>query len=151
MTVKLAIASTKIVTVDYAATGGTAVQGTDYKLTAGTLTFQPGETSKEIAVEVINDDAVEADETIVLALTNPVKGHLGVNQTHTLTIRNDDTVVEFSQISSSVSENPGTPVIEVKLSNPVNKTVTVDYAVTGGNASGIEEGTGKDYDLPPGT
>ena len=60
-------------------------------------------------------------------------------------------MVEFSQISSSVSENPGTPVIEVKLSNPVNKTVTVDYAATGGNASSIDEGTGKDYDLPAGT
>ena len=146
VTVKLANASTKIVTVNYAATGGIAVQGTDYKLTAGTLTFQPGETSKEIAVEVINDDAVEADETIVLALTNPVKGHLGGNKVHTLTILDDDPAIDFATAVSSVSEDGGTAKVSVKLANASTKIVTVDYAATGGTAV-----QGTDYKLTAGT
>ncbi|AEB08122.1 Calx-beta domain-containing protein [Desulfobacca acetoxidans] len=75
----------------------------------------------------------------------------GGNQTHPITCRNGDAVVEFRHTSSSVSENPGTAVVEVKLTHPVDKTVTIEYAAAGGTASRIAEGTGKDYDLPAGT
>jgi len=45
-------ASTQTVQVDYATQDGSAVQGTDYNQTNGTLTFAPGETSKTITVRV---------------------------------------------------------------------------------------------------
>ena len=115
--VKLAAASPNIVNVDYAVTGGSAVQGTDYKLPAGTLTFQPSETSKEIAVEVINDIAVEADETILVALSNPTAGHLGPNKVHTITIRDDDPAIDFNAAVSSINEDGGMVTVAVKLTN----------------------------------
>src|SRR5207249_6075096 len=47
----LSIASGKTVTVDYATADGTATSPADYNSTSGTLTFLPGETSKNINVQ----------------------------------------------------------------------------------------------------
>ena len=49
----------------------------DYTLASGTLTFDPGQTSKQIAVTVVNDSAVEMDETIVVTLSSPFNATLG--------------------------------------------------------------------------
>ena len=90
-TVTLSAAGGRTVTVDYADAGtGTATPGTDYAvLGAGTLTFEPGETGKTIAVSVTGDTLDEPDETVVLALSGPSNATLetasGVG-----TIVNDD-------------------------------------------------------------
>ena len=72
-TVTLGAASGRTVTVDYADAGtGTATSGDDYAaVTAGTLTFAAGETSKTIDVTVNGDTTDEANETVVLRLSNP--------------------------------------------------------------------------------
>ena len=72
-TVTLSAAGGRTVTVDYADAGtGTATPGTDYAvLDAGTLTFEPGDTGKTIAVSVTGDTLDEPDETVVLALSGP--------------------------------------------------------------------------------
>ena len=49
-TVTLSSASAKAVTVAYATSDGTAKAGVDYTATSGTLTFNPGETTKTIGV-----------------------------------------------------------------------------------------------------
>jgi large repetitive protein len=80
-------------TVNYATVaGGTAVGGTacttgvDYISTSGTLTFNPGETSKTFTVTTCSDGLVEADETVNLALSNPTGGVLGNPSNAVLTI-----------------------------------------------------------------
>ena len=63
----------------------------DYVLQKGTLTFTAGQTSKTIDINIVNDTTVEADETVVLTLSNPSGGAvLGTNTTHTYTIINND-------------------------------------------------------------
>ena len=62
--VSLSTPSHKAVTVHYATSNGTAIAGTDYTATHGTLTFLPNQTHKTIAVAVkgnFDDDVVEAD------------------------------------------------------------------------------------------
>jgi len=87
ITVNLAVAATKTVTVDYAATGGTATGGgVDYTLADGTLTFDPGETSKTISIAVVDDGIAEDNETIVITLSNPVNAKLGAITEYTYTI-----------------------------------------------------------------
>lgn len=55
VTVALCLPSSNSVQVNYATGDGTAVQGTDYVTSAGTLTFQPGETAQTIIVPVMGD------------------------------------------------------------------------------------------------
>ncbi len=148
LNVTLSSASTQTVTVQYAATGGTATGGgTDYTLTPGTLTFAPGETSKNITMSVVSDSIPEPDETVIVTLSNATNATLGPNVTHTYTIINDDTpTVQFASGSSSGSESANGS-LNVILSGSVSQTVTVQYAVSGGTATG----GGVDYTLTPGT
>ena len=59
------------VRVDYATSDGTAQAGSDYSATSGTLTFWPGETTKTVAVPVLDDDHNEGPERMTLTLSNP--------------------------------------------------------------------------------
>ncbi len=70
-TVNLSAASAETVTVNYATADGTAAAGSDYQATSGTVTFNPGETSKPITVLVIGDTGFEANETFAVNLTAP--------------------------------------------------------------------------------
>ena len=84
-------------TVDYAVTGGTATSGTDFAtLASGTLTFtNGGSASQNIDITVNGDTASEADETIIITLSNLVNSTgATVIQTAagTGTILNDDIV-----------------------------------------------------------
>ena len=83
------------VSVSYAVTDGTATTAdNDYSITpsTGTLNWADGDAAdKSIAVTVNGDTAVEPDEIVNLAITNPQGGAtLGTPNTATLTITNDD-------------------------------------------------------------
>ncbi len=69
--ITLAEPSTEPVTVDYATSDGTATAGSDYLGASGSVTFEPGETSKTVAVVVTGDTVAEGDETFTVALSNP--------------------------------------------------------------------------------
>ena len=77
-------------TVHYSVTGGTADPGTDFSLTSGTLTFQPGELSQTITFTVVNDEVVEPNESVVVSLSDPVNLFLGPVPSHSYIILNDD-------------------------------------------------------------
>ncbi|MGL5035231.1 MAG: choice-of-anchor I family protein, partial [Microcystaceae cyanobacterium] len=77
------------VTVAYTTTNGTAIAGSDYVVTQGTLTFAAGETQKTIDVPVIGDITIELDETFFVNLSNPTNATLST-ETETGTITNDD-------------------------------------------------------------
>ena len=85
--VTLPTAVTERVTVKYAVTGGTAQgNGVDYDLPDGMLTFEPGETEKEIDIEILSDNTDEPNETIEVTLSEVTNGQLGSISTHTYTI-----------------------------------------------------------------
>jgi hypothetical protein len=86
----LSAASEKTVTVKFAAGGGTASNGTDYTLTAGTLTFAPGETTKLIMLNITQDTIHEPNETVLVKLSKPTNAKLSKSAVHTLTIVDDD-------------------------------------------------------------
>ncbi len=77
VTVTLSTASGQSVTIDYDTSDGSATGGADYQAVHDTLTFLPGETSKEIAIKLVKDNIPEYRETFYLTLSNPVKGVLG--------------------------------------------------------------------------
>jgi len=132
-------------TVDYEATGGTATGGgVDYTLNSDTLTFNPGETQKDISIDIVDDGPGEPDETIIVTLSNPTGQDivLGASE-HTYTISDYLPDVAFDTASSTGSEGVTPADIGVSLSHASDQTITVDYAVTGGTAAG----GGVDYTL----
>ena len=87
-TVTLSEAAAEAVLVDYATVAGSAGAG-DFTAAHGTLRFEPGETSKVVAVAVTPDLVAEANETLSLVLSNP-RGATLAQATGTGTVVNDD-------------------------------------------------------------
>jgi Bacterial Ig domain/Calx-beta domain/PKD domain len=86
--------STGAASVSYAATGGTASNASDYSLAPGTLDFADGETFKDITIPIVNDNLLEGDETVLLALSAPTGGAaVGNTASATLTIADDETTL----------------------------------------------------------
>ena len=135
ITVTLSEASGQQVTVDYATSDDTAVAPDDYAAISDTLTFAPGETSETFEVTINDDALVEPDETVNLALSNPVNADPGTLMAATLTIEDDDMpTVDFESAPYTVDEGDGTATITVTLSGAWGQQVTVDYATSDGTA-----------------
>ncbi|MBI4237666.1 MAG: hypothetical protein HY696_04500, partial [Deltaproteobacteria bacterium] len=147
MTVSLSYGSIQTVTVDYAVTGGAATgSGTDYTLASGTLTFTADQTSKTIDPTIVNDALDEANETIIVTLSNPTKSSLGATTEHTYTITDDDATPTLAVADVSVDEAAGTATVTVTMTGYSASTVTVDYATSNGTAI-----AGDDYTSASGT
>jgi subtilisin family serine protease len=76
-TVTVSSDSTDTITVQYATGNNTAIAGSDYTATNGTLTFAPGVTSQDIIIPILNDSLNEAQETFNLTLSSPTNAQLG--------------------------------------------------------------------------
>jgi hypothetical protein len=137
-------------TVNYATSDGTATAGQDYTATSGTLTFNPGETSKSFAVPILNNGRVSGSETVNLALSRNFDGSVvGAPGNAVLTIFNGASQsgpLEFSAANYGVTESPGTATVTVTRSGGSSGTVTVNYATSNGTAVG-----GTDYTATTGT
>ena len=76
--VSLDRASNKVVTVKYRTTQptlkplNTATAGLDYVAVSGTLTFKPGERTKEFIVKIMADRVNDANETFHVVLSQPI-------------------------------------------------------------------------------
>jgi hypothetical protein len=87
-----------LASVEFSTADGSAQQRSDYTISAGTVTFAAGETSKTISVLISDDLYVEGNETVSVTLSNPVGASLGSPGTATLTILDND--------SGTASTNP---------------------------------------------
>lgn len=136
-------------TVQYSATGGTATGGGDYTLATGTATIPSNTYTTTITFSVNNDALNEDNETIIITLTNPTNSNLSATYIYTYTITDNDPIpsVQFSTTSSSGSENTTPVSIQVALSAVAGRNTSIDYATTGGTATG----SGVDYTLVSGT
>src|SRR5205085_11934608 len=126
----------------YATSNGTAIAGSDYTATSGTLRWADGDTSaKTFNVSVTGDTTYEADETINLTLSSTTGGAtLGSPNTSVLTITNDDTAPTISINSVSVSEGGGNAVFTVTQSAVSGLNTTFQYSTANGTAT-----AGSDY------
>ncbi len=88
--VSLSMPSGRDVQVSYATADGDAVAGEDYLETSGTLHFAAGDTEREVAVTVIDDEQLESDESFLLELTSPVDAALGVSSASALIVDDDE-------------------------------------------------------------
>src|SRR5512132_9069 len=125
--------------VNFATTDGTAtVADGDYAPTSGTLSFLPGDTTKNVDVTVNGDTKHETGETFTVDLSGAVNASIADNQ-GVGTITNDDQVPDISVDDQVAAEgnSPATTTMtfNVTLSNPSDQTVTVDYTTNDGAAT----------------
>ncbi len=133
-TVSLSAAATSAVTVDYATADGSATAPDDYTAASGTLTFAPGEISKQVTVTVAGDLLDEPHETYSLNLSNP-SGATLARARGLGTILDNDPPVSLSVDDVSGAESAESVSFTVSLSAVSGKVITVDYATADGTAT----------------
>ncbi|XP_041822574.1 sodium/calcium exchanger 1a isoform X2 [Chelmon rostratus] len=144
------------VSVDYRTEDGTANAGSDYQFTEGTVLFKPGETEKEIRIDIIDDDIFEEDEHFLVHLTNvkvisectgsdefeanhvDALAGLGLPCTATVTIFDDDHagIFTFEEPVVTVSESIGMMEVKVIRTSGARGVVVVPYKTMEGTAKG---------------
>jgi hypothetical protein len=80
VSVRLSRPAKKTVTVRYRTVNGTAVVGSDYAATSGTLSFKRGQRVRSVAIPILPDAEPEDDETIYLTLTKARNARLGLQR-----------------------------------------------------------------------
>jgi len=112
------------VVVNYLTIDGTATAGADYVAQAGALLFGPGETNKAFTVPILSDGFAEPNETLTVALGNPIGGIiLGTNHTATLTIINN---------TNSVANSA--PVLPTQSGRTIDEMATLTVTNTASDA-----------------
>jgi hypothetical protein len=159
--VTLGMASPGTVTVQYTTNDGTAQGNVDYQSTSGTLTFNPGETSKSITVNVIGDGLFEPNETFKVTLSNPTGGATVARVEAIGTIQNDDQPqpcqprppvqvrptagggqLQVTVASSPLNTGPANPITTIRFGTFQNAAVTLNgQAITSGQTVNIPANT----------
>jgi glucose/arabinose dehydrogenase len=135
---------TKTSSINYATIAETATAGVDYIETAGTITFDPGETSKQITIPILNDSLAEQDETFGLVIDEPEGADLGIQRTLGITIQDDDRLdLVFSK--PRVNEKDGTATVTATRGQS-SEVASVNYTTGDGTAI-----AGSDYQAVSGT
>jgi hypothetical protein len=136
--------------VNYATAGGTAVAGSDYTATSGTLTFSSAQSSLTVSVATIDDTAVESAETFSMSLSNPTSPATIGTGTATATINDNDfnpcAGVTFTVSSNGAVTEGTTSAFTVTKSGSTSNSCSVNYATVNGTAT-----AGSDYTAASGT
>jgi hypothetical protein len=144
--------------VTYATGNGSANASTDtvtgdYIAQTGTLTFEPGETTKFIDVVINGDTVGEIDETFTVTLSNPQNAAVVAGSSvGTGTILND-AKFSIADAPDLLEGDSGTKNLNFTVSlleaNP-NATATVRYNTVDGTAVGAVSGQPGDYIIKEG-
>ena len=128
---RLSAASGREVMVTVATANGTAIAGSDYAATGTTVTFAPGETSKDVAVNTLQDAFDEDAETFTLGITGLVNAT--GEDSGSASIADDDTGPSVTVDDASTSEGTGA-LFAVRLSAASGVQVTVSLSTADGSA-----------------
>ncbi|MCA9016629.1 MAG: hypothetical protein KDA77_14955, partial [Planctomycetaceae bacterium] len=136
--------------VDFATADGTAVAGTDYTATSGTLNFTgtaAGET-QTITVYLADDTVVESDETLLVNLSNLITNGQAITlaQTQATATVTDNDSASLSIADVTVNEGAGTATFTVTLDQAVQGGLSIDWTTADGTAV-----AGSDYTAGSGT
>lgn len=132
--------------VSYATANGTAVTGSDYTATSGTLAFASSDTSKTFTVAIANDTIYESSETFTATLSGATNGATIGTATATVTVNDNDTAPSFAIGNVSVNEGAGTATFTVTKTGSTALSHAVNYATANGTAV-----AGSDYTAASGT
>jgi hypothetical protein len=137
--------------VAYKTTSGTAVAGTDFTATSGTLTWAAGDAAaKTFSVAVSNASPFSGSKTFGIGLSGATGATLGNPGTATVGINGDAQVavgsIQLSASSYSVAQSSGSLTVTVNRTGGSSGAVSVAYETTAGSAT-----AGTDYTPASGT
>ncbi|MBD2492629.1 Calx-beta domain-containing protein, partial [Aulosira sp. FACHB-615] len=129
-----------VVSITVVPTNGTATAPSDFISNPITVSFANGETSKTVTIPVINDTVYESNESVNLALSNPIGGAtIGAQNTAILSIVDNDAfpgILAFSSANYSINED-GTPIAAVTINRTGGTNGDVSVILTLSNGSAI--------------
>ncbi|MCX7420941.1 MAG: right-handed parallel beta-helix repeat-containing protein [Planctomycetia bacterium] len=128
LTVSFSVGGTATITTDYAPSGAAT-----FTASSGTVSFAAGITTKTVTIDPTADTTIEDDETVVLAVTPMASYSVGVANSATGTILNDDLPIITVAVSpASVTENGSTnSVFTFTRPGPTTSALTVNFSVGG--------------------
>ncbi|WP_157486590.1 Calx-beta domain-containing protein [Maribacter forsetii] len=132
-------------TIDYATADGSAIEPGDYTSISGQLTFTGTDGELQpIVVTIIDDNFIEATETLLVNLSNLSTNLIGINDNQgNINITDNDNIpgvtgISFENDDITVDEDAGTATINVLLTGNVQGGFTLDY--TTNNDTAVEPG-----------
>lgn len=126
--VRLTHPSTLPVRVAYRTRNGTAVEGSDFVASLGTLLFPPGETESSVEVAIRDDEFGEPEESFALLLESPQNAVVDVAEAEVNLLDDDQTPVLTVEPAEVVEGGPGETrylEFELRLSSAPRRTVSV--------------------------
>lgn len=138
--------------VAYATADGTAVAGTDYTSTSGTLSWSDGDSAtKSFVIPISNATAFSGSKTLTVALSNPVGGaQLGTPASAIVTINGSTSAaigtLQLGAASYSVAQNAGSVAVTVSRVGGSDGVASVSYST-----SNVTAVAGTDFTAASGT
>jgi uncharacterized delta-60 repeat protein/uncharacterized repeat protein (TIGR01451 family) len=130
-----------VTVVAWTDTTGSATPGADYRATNVTVTFQPGERTKNFNIRILDDFLIELNETVSLLLSNVTPGiALGISNA-VLTINDNEAAAGqflFQTNNYVVDEFAGWAVVTVLRTNGFSGVVTVRLTTSDGTANALD-------------
>lgn len=144
VTIRMSASTTTDVTVDFDTTDGTATAGGDYVANSGQVIFLAGETSKTVAVEVLEDMLVEGSERFGIEFS--VSGGSATFEGGATTaaasveITDNDTSYEIILVNDDPRTGEGTGEtndfsIMVRRAGDLRDSARIDFVVQAGTAT----------------
>jgi hypothetical protein len=145
VTARLSFITNEDVTIPFTVTGTAAGGGIDYYISPSPLRIPAGTQTRDIVIDIVDDNFYEPDETIIITMGTPTNAERGVPYIHTITILDNDQypAVFFPNPAHTVFEDAGDVFVEVKLNNPSSQPITVPFSIQPGSTATL----GDDYTI----
>jgi len=142
--------SSGVMSVDIEAKNNTALNGTDFNFATTTVSFSEQEYSKDISVDIVDNDIFNESKSFYLKMSNPNNAVLDESTNSLLINILENEVppsgtISFDKSSYSANESDGSLAIHLVRENGSYGEIIIDYAVT--NDSAI---SGEDFTLSSG-
>ena len=130
------------VTVNLLVTG-TATGGTDYSALGASFIFPANASSTTLPVEVLSDNLVEANETVIVTMAGTDNGDvtIGAADNATVTITDNDVAVLSIAATTQAAEDATDGLFTISTTNQFSTPVTVDITVGGSATEGTDYAT----------